>query len=49
MDPRIKKNKTFKCFHIVHINGKISFEFRGRRDRVVVGFTSTCAISAYHQ
>jgi len=26
----------------------ISFKYWGRRDRIVVGFTTTCAISGYH-
>jgi hypothetical protein len=31
----------------IKINGKDN-EFRGRRDRMVVGFTTTYAINAYH-
>jgi len=29
-------------------NFVLSTPLRGRRDRMVVGFTTTCAISAYH-
>ena len=42
-----------KCFHIISVLLTVYFkvkENRGRRDRdhMVVGFTTTCAISVYH-
>jgi len=39
-----------KCCALQHINNHISYMSCGRhgRDRRVVGFTTTCAISAYH-
>jgi hypothetical protein len=34
---------------VIHVmTGMIHVVWRGRRDRMVVGFTTTCAISAFH-
>ena len=50
------KNKCFVCVYnfimiiqlLVGCNGIIVYRTRGHRDHMVVGFTTTCAISAYH-
>jgi hypothetical protein len=55
----IRMTKIVKCIAIIDISkeyrsitglGSFSIYFRGRRDRgrMVVGFTTTCAISVYH-
>jgi len=36
------------CVRLPQWRHKISFRDRRGRDRMVVGFTTTCAISAYH-
>jgi hypothetical protein len=33
---------------LIHVIEMILVNIRDRRDRMVVGFTTTCAISAYH-
>jgi hypothetical protein len=47
----LKKDKEMKAAHYLICNIRILYEYiRGRRsrDRIVVGFTTTYAISAYH-
>ena len=55
----IRMTKIAKCIAIIDISneyrsitglGSFPIYFRGRRDRgrMVVGFTTTCAISVYH-
>ena len=44
-------NKTIKLFNdylFVMFCRRLNLTIGGRRDRMIVGFTITCAISAYH-
>jgi hypothetical protein len=42
-----KRNRLKDFFLVSQYNIKLHLDSRGR-DRMVVGFTTTCAISAYH-
>ena len=43
----IRSQHFYKIF-LAYISEEADFEGRRGRDRMVVGFTTTCAISAYH-